>query len=93
MLMECNIGMRGIPRIQPKGVTMVDYRKLRRLTAGKSFPVAARNENGENVIIARGNDPAFGSFFKLTIAQSNGWVRTNIVYENGTMEESYGKQI
>ena len=74
------------------------YNELEKLTEGKKLPFAGKNESGENVIIDRGCDrwsyrgEAWEkNFFKLTTAQSNGWVRINFVYDDGSTDELYQK--
>lgn len=62
------------------------YKYLQAITAGKSFPIAGTNSDGEKVIIRRGK-----AFFKLSTMQRNGWVRHNIIHEDGTAEELYEK--
>ena len=60
------------------------YKELNAVFAGKSFPLAAKNSDGENIIIERGK-----GFFKLTTAQQNGWTRHNMIFENGNADEFY----
>lgn len=72
----------------------MDYKQLQQLCAGKSFPVAGKNEDGENVIIARGcqhwtyrDIKLDRPYFELTTAQHNGWTRHNLVFKDGATEE------
>lgn len=44
--------------------------------------------NGNVVIVDRGKDEA-GRFYRLTTAQSNGWLKVNHYYEDGTVTETY----
>lgn len=69
------------------------YKELEKLTEGKTFPICGTNEDGENVIIEHGYNEEWsgGKFFKLTTAQHNGWMRTNYIFEDGTVEELYKK--
>ena len=60
------------------------FAQLQRITEGRHFPIAGQNNDGENIIIAKGN-----GFYKLTTAQHNGWNRIELIYENGTIEEHY----
>ena len=70
----------------------MNYSDFERMTRGKNLPMAGRNEEGENVIISRGDAGEYGGkFFKVVVPQRNGWVRTKIYYENGAAEESYMK--
>ena len=76
------------------------YAELKDLCAGKSFPVAGKNEDGENVIIAHGCQHLIYEdikldrpYFELTTAQHNGWTRHNFVFEDGITEEFYERRI
>lgn len=66
------------------------YQELKRLTAGHSLPLAAKNGTGENVIVERGHDGQQG-FFKQITAQDNGWIQTYFFYEDGSIEEHYSR--
>lgn len=65
------------------------YAELKKATNGKTFPLAGKNSDGENVIVEHGQDEQ--KFFKLTTSQKNGWLRINYIYEDGTSEELYEK--
>lgn len=72
------------------------YQELKTLTEGKSFPIAGKNEDGENVIISHCTDVIRycgkewdRNYFHLMTAQTNGWTRHNCIFENGHTEEFY----
>lgn len=72
------------------------YQQIKTLCNGKNLPIAAQNEDGENVIIKHGCDKWTykeesweRNFFELVTAQHNGWTRHNIIFENGSTEEFY----
>ena len=72
------------------------YQELKTLTEGKDFPICGKNEDGENVIIRhrtdiiRYRDEEWDrNYFHLMTAQDNGWMRHNIIHENGSTEEFY----
>ena len=73
-------------RMRDGGFAMT-YKEINAVCAGKTFPLSAKNSDGENIIIERGK-----GFFRLTTAQHNGWARINTVYEDGTSEETYSKR-
>lgn len=64
-----------------------DYLDLTKEFNLEDFPIAGKNENGENVMIEHydGDDP----YFKVTTFQNNNWVRINYYYEDGSTEEIY----
>lgn len=64
------------------------FNKLKRETKGKKFPLFGKNEDGEATIIYHGVSDN-EEFFKTTTAQSNGWIRVNIYYADGSCEELY----
>lgn len=66
------------------------YKELSTLTEGKSFPLAAENEDGERVIIEVGANEG-GRFFRVTTAQNNDWYRIETIWEDGFREEAYSK--
>ena len=66
------------------------YAKLKQITQGKHLPAIGQNESGEHIIIEQGADDG-GRFFRTTCAQSNGWVRVNTYYADGSTEELYDK--
>ena len=49
------------------------------------------NENGESVIVSYFFDNEGKGILHVRTLQSNGWSRTNIYYEDGTIEEIYSK--
>ena len=66
------------------------YSEIKKLTADKKFPLTAKNENGENVIIEIGYVEG-EMIFTVTTAQTNGWLRVNTYWPDGTVEETYKK--
>lgn len=64
------------------------YRGIDALVAesGITPPLAAINEDGEDVIIERGVD-----FYRLTTMQKNNWLRINTYYADGTADETYSR--
>lgn len=66
------------------------YRELERLTSGKEFPILATNELGEPVIIEIGENEN-GKFYRTQTAQENDWLRTNVFWEDGSVDELYEK--
>ena len=71
----------------------MDYKTLDELLRGRIFPVAAVNEYDENVVIVSGVNKNMGEFYKLTVAQKNGWCRIITYYEDGTCEEEYERSV
>jgi hypothetical protein len=76
----------------------MNYKELQQLCAGKSFPVAGKNDIGENLTITpgrqlmiRGGIQLIRPYFDLATAQHNGWMRHNFIYEDGSTEEFYCK--
>lgn len=74
----------------------MDYNELQQLCIGKSFPIAGKNEHGENVIITHrcqhwicGDIKFDRPYFELTTAQHNSWTRHNLIFEDGAREEFY----
>ena len=68
----------------------MSYSEIKKLTEGMEFPITAKNEDGENVIIEIGYVDG-EMLFTLTTAQSNGWMRINTYWSDGTIEETYKK--
>lgn len=68
-------------------MTYYDYLDLTKEFS--SFPIAGKNENGENVMIEHydGDEP----YFKVTTFQNNGWTRINCYHKDGSIEEIYEK--
>lgn len=64
------------------------YGDIYEMTKGFEFPLSARNENGENVVIEKGRNEN-GDYFCTNTMQKNGWVRMNFYYSNGDYEELY----
>lgn len=76
----------------------MNYKELQQLCAGKSFPVAGKNDIGETIIITPGRQCMICGgiqinrpYFDLATAQHNGWMRHNYIYEDGSTEEFYCK--
>lgn len=67
-------------------MTFKDYEDMTKEFADEDFPLAGKNENGENLFIFKGESDG-ERFFKVTTFQHNGWTRTNRYYENGNSEE------
>ena len=74
------------------------YEDLKKSCEGKTLPLVGKNEHGENVIVESGcekwsycDERWDRNFFKTTTAQSNGWTRTNIFFEDGATVEFYTK--
>lgn len=55
----------------------------------KNFPIAGVNKCGEHVIITHrnGDDP----YFQVSTLQTNGWIRINNYYKDGSTDEIYKK--
>ena len=67
------------------------YSQLKRLTAGKQLPYAAKsNATGENAVIEEGGKGA-EHFYRVTTTQHNGWHRINTYYADGSADETYEK--
>lgn len=72
------------------------YREIKSLCMGRHLPIAATNEDGENVIIEQGserwtyeNEKWERHFFKLSTAQHNGWTRINMYFDDNQTDEFY----
>lgn len=50
----------------------------------KNLVTTGKNENGENVILIVGED-----YRTTETLQSNGWIRVNTYWADGTTEEAY----
>lgn len=70
----------------------MNYKSIKNLVenSGKSLPLSAENENGETVIIEQGAIDGM-HYYSLKTAQSNGWIRINSYYSDGTIDETYTK--
>ena len=64
------------------------FKKLEKLTDGKSLPIMGENEDGETFYIGKGEQDG-NRFFVVSTAQWNGWMRHNTYWEDGTIEEAY----
>ena len=69
-------------------MTGTTFQDLKKMTAGKTFPMTAVNADGEAVIVEAGKEGGV-RFYKLSTAQHNNWLRINYIWEDGTMEELY----
>ena len=49
------------------------------------------NERGDTVVVSTGKTEDNEPYYKVETIQENDWVRTNIYYEDGTIEELYDK--
>ena len=60
---------------------------------GKEMPINATNEDGEDVIIEGGREPENDNlrFYQLTTVQKNDWLRINVYWEDGTVEEWFDR--
>ena len=74
------------------------YHEIEKLCQGKQLPLCAKNEHNENVLIAGGSEKwSYGSdswerkFYHLETSQKNGWIRHNVVFDDGSSEEFYSK--
>ena len=52
-------------------------------------PLAAVNDEGENVVVEYGVTEDGEAFFQTLTCQSNGWARVNTYYEDGSVDETY----
>ena len=58
--------------------------------AGMETPCNGKNESGEDIILTYGTDEV-GPFYRVSVIQSNGWLRINTYYESGDQTETYEK--
>lgn len=65
---------------------MTTYEELLQKHGYIDLPKVGVNEDGEKVMITIDEDAAVIDTF-----QNNSWVRTNIYYKDGTVEELYGR--
>ena len=82
--------MRWTPATNKKEVQNMTYEELQKLVEGRDLPCSGTNDEGETVIIEHEKnegDPRF----HLTTMQSNGWLRHNYIYKDGTREELFDK--
>lgn len=66
------------------------YKSLTELVEHSNHSGIYQNESGELVTIRHKTDED-GSRFEVVTSQNNGWERTNIYWEDGTVEELYHK--
>lgn len=72
----------------------MDYETLKEMVTVDGKDWAGRvfeNEDKEIVIVSEGEDEDDKSMITQTY-QKNGWTRTNIYHEDGTVEELYNKE-
>ena len=56
----------------------------------EDLPLAAKNEDGESVIIESGGTDERGKvIWRISTLQSNRWMRVNYYYYDGYIEETY----
>ncbi len=65
------------------------YGLLIYITKGKTMPLAFKNASGENSIISKGKTEDGINFFTLRTKTEIGSIAVSIVYEDGTIEETY----
>lgn len=58
--------------------------EIMRKYCGSKLPFFGTNADGENVIIS-----VNASNITVQTMQKNGWLRTNVLWEDGTVEERY----
>ena len=66
----------------------MDYKTIKQFVAGRACPLSAENEKGELVIISEGEQNDV-HFYETQTAQNNNYVRTNVYWEDGTVEEIF----
>ena len=66
------------------------YWDIKNIVKGRRTPLNYENEYLENAIIEEGKDDE-GHFYKITVAQGNGWCKVTHYYETGTITEEYTK--
>lgn len=70
----------------------IDIKKFVEAT-NAGLPCLFNNDCGEYGILSQGRDKETHlHFYKLQTRQENGWVRINIYWEDGTVEEMYEKE-
>lgn len=73
----------------------MNYRDIKAKLTEKGYgvhdlPLVGKNEDGQTIIVSVVKDIEDGSdAFKVETAQDNGWMRVNIYYKDGTVEELY----
>ena len=55
------------------------------------LPLTSVNDDGENIVVDREDTEDGQIVLKLSTAQSNGWMRVNYFWPDGTTEEMYEK--
>ena len=66
------------------------YQEIKRITEENDHSMIYMNEDGEYVHVKLITDEN-GSRYEVETMQNNGWIRTNICWEDGTIEELYKK--
>lgn len=66
---------------------MNDYEQLKRLMKDTDYALGT-NGQGETIIFQLGEN-GNGNYVKTITCQKNGWLRTNVFYENGDTEELF----
>ena len=82
--------MRWTTATNKKEVQTMTYKELKELVVGKELPCGGTNDEGETVIIEHEKNEG-DSRFHLTTVQTNGWLRHNCIYEDGSREELFEK--
>ncbi len=67
---------------------MYMYEYIRETTNGMEFPLAGNNSDKETVLVCDGYSDGT-HYYRTDTMQSNGWVRVNIWYDDGSSEEWY----
>ena len=70
----------------------MEYKDVAKLTEGYKFPVFGKNADNENVIIERGRLSG-RRFFRISTAQTNGWMRYNTYWEDGDTAETFRRSM
>lgn len=68
------------------------YKDIKNFTNECKLPFDGVNDNDESILISSGIDNESNEkYYKVKTKQNNGWIRTNIYWEDGTIEELYEK--
>lgn len=65
------------------------FKELEKLCRG-SFSMTFQNQDGEFVEVNKAMN-ADGKLYRAITYQNNGWIRTNVYYEDGNVDELYKK--
>lgn len=75
--------------IDTESIDPYDLRKVNYLCSAADripLPLVGKNEEGETVMAE-----VLHQFLKMTTYQSNGWIRINYFYPDGTIEEMFDR--